>query len=455
MSEMDTATKAWWGLSTASFFALVALTASLPLELPTNQEFVNYMTDSGSTAWMMVCAILGFFIGPVFAYWTATYRGQDAKKALIMAFLTAVVVTLMWILFTYSLVWGADANGSGILGWPKCYYMFHNVGAKPNPNAPAIPSSIFAMFELAFAILTPTIVGLQMLERINLKGWILFTLIWHLCVWCPIAHITWANGGFLRSWRIIDFSGGIVVNICAGSTMLAGKTWWDYKNGSKYEANDSKADGEASIWSFAFLFFLWFAINAGKSHAADSVAAQSITNTFAGVMASWFTCILFYILNHGDLKAFNYVNLVNSSMIALVALLPSSGYVTVGGAMVITIVCNLFTKFYIAYTDNKSIGQPAKPINAFTLHGITGTVAFWLTAIFSYKFINPAGENGLTFGVGETWAYHISVTLVLWPMIFLGSFLAFWVSDRMSELSEGIATTAGGAQPVATTEPKA
>jgi Amt family ammonium transporter len=454
MPEVDTSTKAWWCIAIASFFALVALTASLPLDLPSSQEYIIYPTDSGSTAWMLVCAVLGFFIGPIFAYFAAIYRGQEVKKALIMAFVTAATVTMMWILFTYSLVWGGDAHGDGILGWPKTFYMFHNTGAKPDHNAPLIPSSIFAIFELAFAILTPTIVGIYMLERINLKGWILFTIIWHTCVWCPVAHITWEDEGFLKNWRIIDFSGGIVVNICSAATMLAGKVWWDHKSPAKYESTNTVSD-KSSIWSFSFLFFTWFAIHAGKAHAANSVAAQSIVNTFAGVMASWFTCILLHVFNNGDLKEFGYVNIVNSSLIALVALVPASGFVTVGGAMVIAVFSNLLTKFYIVYNDNKSIGQPAKPICAFTLHGVTGTLGFWLTAILSYKFINPAGENGLTFGVGETWAYHICVTLVLWPMIFLASFLAFWVSDKLSNLSEGIVDAVPAKHEPVATENKA
>lgn len=119
------------------------------------------------------------------------------------------IVTILWIILGYSLAFGQD-DGHGIIGNPATYYMFNNVGALPHPlYATTVPNTILSMFELMFAMITPILISGSIAERINFNAWMLFISIWHLVVYCPLAHMVWHPEGVLFKWGVLDFAGGI------------------------------------------------------------------------------------------------------------------------------------------------------------------------------------------------------------------------------------------------------
>jgi Amt family ammonium transporter len=374
--------------------------------------------------------------------------------------LTGAMISFLWIIISFSLVYAKDANGDGIMGFPKYYYMFaHTVNFPDLSLAPTIPVSIFAVFELSFALLTPTIVAAAVIgkcsmiyissvllkspctsDRVNVYGFLTFIFIWHLTIYSPIAHIVWHPNGYFASHEIEDFSGGIVVHMLASITVVATHLYLNWKGAPQQEAKAPKDPLNLLINAFV-VWFLWFGINAGKAHNAGSVAAQSIVNTIGGVMMSILLNFLIDIIFDFD---FNEIAIVNAVLIGLISTTPSSGYVTVGGSMIITIVVTISTRLLANWYMKE--GNNA-PYSVATLHGFGGSIAFLFTAFISYDFINNAGMGGLTFGNQTPIRHHLAAILAIWPIGLIAVFICLFVSDLFVSLVRDPASAKGAYDP--------
>lgn len=261
-------------------------------------------------------------------------------------------------------------------------------------------------------------------------------------MYCPIAHIVWHPEGFFPQNDIEDFSGGIVVNMLAGITaMVIHFIMGPVKDLKKPVVTLSST----YLTTFLLLFVSWFGINAGKAHGANSIAAQSVVNTIAGTttaILTWIFVDMFFS------RETSLVSVSNAVLIALVALTPCSGYVTVGGAMCVCIFTILFTYSFGYYITNE-LQSNQTPLSVITLHGFAGTVGFFFTAIFSYKFINEADFNGLTYGRGITLAHHISAILVLYPSIAIASGLVYYLVNFMFPITATTAASPSTEEPAA------
>lgn len=158
-------------LAFSIFIVLSSLTASLPLPLVRHQKYMGVdvpstdAIDRGDTAWMIIATIFGFILGPVTAYFYANIYGKNSNTLVQTVVIMSAMITFLWIIFSLSLVWGKDNNGDMIMGLPKQFYMFAHAGNLPNELAPTIPMNIFAVFELSFAILCPTIIAASVIGK--------------------------------------------------------------------------------------------------------------------------------------------------------------------------------------------------------------------------------------------------------------------------------------------------
>jgi len=296
------------------------------------------------------------------------------------------------------------------------------------------------VFELSFALLTPTIVAAAVIDRVNVYGFLTFIFIWHLTIYSPIAHIVWHPNGYFASHEIEDFSGGIVVHMLASITVVATHLYLNWKGAPQQEAKAPKDPFNLLINAFV-VWFLWFGINAGKAHNAGSVAAQSIVNTIGGVMMSILLNFLIDIIFDFD---FNEIAIVNAVLIGLISTTPSSGYVTVGGSMIITIVVTISTRLVANWYMKE--GNNA-PYSVATLHGFGGSIAFLFTAFISYDFINNAGMGGLTFGNQTPIRHHLAAILAIWPIGLIAVFICLFVSDLFVSLVRDPSSAKGAYDP--------
>jgi len=419
--------------ATGTFIALAALTASLPFNRRSFQDadsaskgdYGNGTTapDTGNTAWMIVATILGTMLTPAVAYLYNNMYGRSSSLLVEVVTITSAMIATLWIVISFSLVHAKDANGDGILGFPKYYYMFAHTYNSSVIDGDSIPGSIFAVFELAFATLTPAIVASAVIDRVNVYGFLTFIFVWHLCIYAPIAHITWFPTGFFRDHDILDFSGGIVVNMLSSITVLATHLFLNWKGAPKSEPR-APTDPKNLLFNTIIVWFLWFGINAGKAHSAGAAASQSIVNTIGGTMTS-------ILINHFIDMALgveqNDFTLINPILFGLVATTPSSGVVTVGGSMVIVIIVTLATRIIA----NGFMGEAHNSqYSIATIHGLAGSIGFLMTALICVDFVNPYYSlDGLTNGIQTPIRHHLAVVLAMWSAGFLSVLLCLFVTN--------------------------
>jgi len=349
------------------------------------------------------------------------------------------MISFVWVIVSFSLAYGQDANHEGIMGFPKTFYMFWwTIGNSAYQNgANQIPNNIFAVYELGFALVTPTIVAASVYGRVDVKAFLLFIFIWHLVIYTPIVHITWFPTGWFREHFIEDFAGGIVVHQLSAITALALHIILGHENTPKtvpvHPGTVTKIfPALCAVW------FLWFGFTAGKAHNSYPWATQAIVNVIAAsttsLLMSFFYDLVF------DLET-STVSITNAVLIGLIAISPAAGFVQIGGAMIIAIFALLLTRL-IGHNILGEANEPEQPFSLLTLHGLAGTAGFFATAVFSYQYINPEAFNGLTYGRGIPLAHHIAAILALWSCLLLAVMVLAFMVNFFVPLAAGAGTYA-------------
>jgi Amt family ammonium transporter len=345
--------------------------------------------------------------------------------------------------------------------------MFHNVGAIPlvfcddDANCQTrVSGTILAIFELGFAIVTPIVIAasvngiifsfdstmlyifllsndfscciyviMLLIDRVKPNSLLFFVFMWHLVVYCPVAHVVWFPAGWFRSNIIEDFAGGIVVNMCAAATILALHVRLGWSNRPK---NVVASRPDKSLLYSLVVFFLWFGWIAGKQWNAGPVAGQVIVNCVAVAMTG---VLCFYFTTQYFDMDFSAVSAANAIMLSLVAIQPAAGFVTVGGAMCISIFAVLITLSLCKFCLGE-LRSSNESMSVLAIHGVGGTIGFLCTAIFSYEYINPEwpAKKGLTAGRGMTLAHHISAMLAIWSCVFVASYICAVISDIIAPM---------------------
>jgi Amt family ammonium transporter len=326
--------------------------------------------------------------------------------------------------FSFSLAYGKDAKDNGIIGYPQTFYFFHDT---VNTSNGTTTISILAVYELVFALVTATLVTISLAGRVNLNSFMIYMFAWHLIVYTPVAHIVWSpNGALFTNW-VQDFSGSLVVHILSSATAISlhlvlGK--------DEIPKAGPVANPEKAFYLSFVVWFLWFGFTAGKAHDANAVATQSVVNTIAATFSSILMSFFYHLILE---KAITPVSLANAIMIGLVAITPASGYVTVGGAMVIAVFTYLFTAVVAMFFIGEGFNAH-ESFSTLTIHSVAGTVGYIWTAILSYHMINPEGYNGLTAGRGIPIAYQIAGLLAVWACTFASTFFLAWVVNLVAPL---------------------
>src|SRR5438067_189456 len=256
---------------------LVAVTAMFVPCLPLFNDAGKY--NSADIAWLIVATALVFLMTPGLAFF---YGGMVHRKnvlsTMIKSFVAAGIVSVLWVVVGFSLCFGDSFHG--LIGNPASFFFFKNVASgAPWSLAPTIPLALFALFQLMFAIITPSLVVGAVAERIRFTSYILFIVLFSLLVYAPIAHWTWHPQGFLAKMGVLDFAGGTVVHISAGCAALAGALVLKRRRSHMEHKEIPPANipyvliGTRLIWSG------WIGFNAGSAGAASSLSVDAFANT--------------------------------------------------------------------------------------------------------------------------------------------------------------------------------
>lgn len=374
------------------FIALMAV-AIFALFIPAASDFADSAKyNSADVAWILVATALVFLMTPALAFF---YGGMVHRKnvlsTMIKSFVATGVVSVLWITVGYSLAFG-DSIG-GFIGNPLSHAFFKGVNSgAPWSLAPTIPLMLFALFQMMFAIITPSLVVGAVAERIRFSSYILFIVLFSLLVYAPIAHWTWNPNGFLFKMGVLDFAGGTVVHISAGCAALAGAIVLKRRKVHLDHKEIPPANIPYVLIGTGLLWFGWFGFNAGSALAANGLAVSAFATTNTAAAAAGLAWMFFDVLKG---KKPSVLGFCIGAVVGLVAITPAAGFVAIPQSIFIGAVAALVSNVAVYY---KSKSRLDDTLDVFPCHGIGGMVGMIMTGIFATKTVNAGGADGLFYG---------------------------------------------------------
>lgn len=391
----------------------------------------NIILDTGNTAWMIVATLLVLLmtIPGIALFYGGLVRQKNVLSIIMQCMLIVCAVTIIWIAFGYSFVFGTDLMESGscwgflIGGLDKVLLNGITTGSLSAGN---IPELIFVLFQCMFAIITPALILGAFAERIKFSGFLLFTVLWSILVYIPMAHWVW-GGGFLQQMGAIDFAGGTVVHINAGISALvmaimAGKRS-DYKIGHPMTPHNITF----VFLGTAFLWLGWFGFNAGSGLNADGIAANAFLVTHLATCVAALTWMAVDWIHN---KKPTTVGACTGAVSGLVAITPAAGTVDIVGAFFIGLITPLICFYMVAVIKPRF--KYDDTLDAFGVHGIGGIVGSILTGVFATQFISgEGGVKGALYGDWHQLWIQIIATVISIVFSAVMTYILFKITDRL------------------------
>ena len=373
--------------------------------------------DTGDTAWMIVATALVMLMTlPGLAlFYGGLSKRKDTLNTIAMSFVAFCVVSVLWVLYGYSLTFSGDIGG--LIGDGAKLFL-SGVGVNSISDlAKTIPEYIFIMYQMTFAAITVALVSGAYIERMKFSAWILFSVLWMTFAYVPVAHWVW-GGGFLAKLGALDFAGGTVVHVNAGIAALVGALVLGRRRHPSLMPNNLTlvATGAGLLW------FGWFGFNAGSALAANGLAGAAFINTNT---ATAMAAVAWMVVEWMHSKKPTVLGLASGAVAGLVAITPAAGFVNISGALIIGIAAGVVSFFSVAVMKPK-LGYDDS-LDAFGIHGVAGTLGAILTGVFADPSINELGK-GLLYGnpgqlliqiiaVGATVAYTGVVTFGIFMIV--------------------------------------
>ena len=413
---------------TAPFLVLAAV-ALAAIFIPVLPDFDGSKVYNGADiAWIVVATALVFLMTPGLAFF---YGGMVHRKNVISTMIKSVVaagvVSVLWVTVGFSLAFG-DSLG-GFIGDPRTFLFFKDVNSgAPWSLAPTIPLTLFALFQLMFAIITPGLVVGAVAERIRFTSYILFIVLFSLFVYAPLAHWSWHPEGFLFGWGVLDFAGGTVVHISAGCAALAGALVLKRRQAHLENREIPPANIPYVLIGTGLLWFGWFGFNAGSALGANALAVSAFatTNTAAGAAGlSW----MFFDVIRG--KKPSVLGFCIGAVVGLVAITPGAGFVAIPQSIFIGFIAAIISNLAVHYKQKSSLDDT---LDVFPCHGLGGIVGMILTGIFATKTVNAVGNDGLFYGNAAFFFTQLKGLAIVVAYSFVVSFIIFKLINLIQPL---------------------
>jgi len=370
--------------------------------------------DSGDTAWLLISSALVLMMTPALGFF---YGGMVRKKNVLstlnLSFILIGLISVQWVLYGYSLVFGQDVGG--IIGGLN-FLGLAGVGAEPSSYAPTAPHLAFAAFQMMFAIITPALITGAFVERVRFKTFLIFSLVWATVIYDPVAHWVWGEGGFLRKMGALDFAGGTVVHILGGFSALAFALVIGPRKGFgriPFEPSNIPY----SILGAGLLWMGWFGFNAGSALAANGVAVNALVTTNPAAAPAG---LVWMLLSWRD-NTPSILGIVTGAVVGRVAVTPGAGFVTPLAAIVIGGLASVFSYYGIKLVKGK-LGLD-ESLDVFACHGLGGLWGALATGLFATKSVNAAGADGLFYGNPAQFGVQAVAALIAVVFAFGGTWL--------------------------------
>ena len=398
--------------------------------------------SSGDNAWMLVCSALVLMMtGPGLAlFYGGLVRRKNVLGTMMQSFILMALVTVLWALFGYSLAFHSGGRFLGNLG----YVFLRGVGASPDADyAATIPQQTFMVYQLMFAIITPGLIAGAFAERMKFSAMVLFTTLWSIVVYDPMAHMVWGKGGLLNAslggaFPTLDFAGGTVVHITSGVSALVCALYL----GQRLGFPKVPMPPHSVVLSFigaCLLWVGWFGFNAGSALAAGSLATSAFVATHFGAAAAALGWAAAEWIRNGKASV---LGAISGSVAGLVAITPAAGFVGPMSALVIGAIAGVVC--YLMVTKVKGWFGYDDSLDAFGVHGAGGTLGALLTGVFAAKAVNPIFKDsavGLIDGNPRQLLNQIVGVAIAWVLGVVGTLVILKIVDvlvglRVSEEHE-------------------
>jgi Amt family ammonium transporter len=383
--------------------------------------------SSADNAWMLTSAALVLMMtGPGLAlFYGGLVRKKNVLGTMMQSFALMAIITVLWGLFSYSLSFGP---GNSLIGGFQNLFL-RGVGAAPDADyAATIPAQTFMVYQLMFAIITPALIAGAFAERMKFSAMVVFTILWSVIVYDPMAHMVWGKGGLLNAslggrFPTLDFAGGTVVHVTSGVSALVCALYLGKRVGYPKE----QMPPHSVVLSFigaCMLWVGWFGFNAGSALAAGSLATSAFVAThFAAAAAALGWAGAEWNRNGKP----SVLGGISGAVAGLVAITPASGFVKPMPALAIGLIAGVFCYWMVAKVKAR-FGYDDS-LDAFGVHGAGGTLGALLTGVFAVSAVNPilkdAQGNTVSSGLLEGNAHQMLNQLVgiaiAWVLAIVGT----------------------------------
>jgi ammonium transporter, Amt family len=348
--------------------------------------------NSGDTSFVLLSAALVMFMIPGLAlFYGGMVRAKNVLATLMQSFFALGLVSVLWVLVAYSLAFGPDVGH--VIGSLK-FAGFAGVGETPNAAlAPTIPHLAFAAFQLFFAAITPALITGAFAERMKFSAFAVFTTLWLLLIYAPLAHWVWAPGGWIHNLGALDFAGGTVVHINSGLAGLAAALVLGKRAGLN-KRSFQPHNIPLTMLGAGMLWFGWFGFNAGSALTSGGLAANAFitTNTATGAaMLGW------ALVEWEKHRKVSTLGAVSGAVAGLVAITPAAGFVGPLASVAIGLAAGIGCAYAVGIKAKAGYDDA---LDVVGVHGVGGMIGALLIGLFAQTVVNPAGANGLLFGGG-------------------------------------------------------
>jgi ammonium transporter, Amt family len=403
---------------------------------------------AGDIAWVLMSTALVMLMTPALSFfYGGLVRRKNLVSTLVQCLIIFAVVSLVWLFWGYSLVYGPSVNG--IIGNLSIAGLTSVSINSVSPYAPKIPELLFFAFQLKFAAITPALIIGACAERIRFRSLLIFVVLWSTFIYSPIAHWMWNANGWLHVLGAVDFAGGIVVHIAAGLSALAAALIVGRRKGCVYWKDYSKALNSKSgatpmpiatefkptnipyvILGAGLLWFGWFGFNGGSALAADSVAVSAVVVTNLAAAAAAVSWMLLDWVIKGKPSA---IGISVGAVCGLAAVTAASGYVTVTAAVIIGLAAGVISNLVANWRAGRS--RIDDTLDVFACHGVGGIIGAVAVGLFATIMVNDInGVNGLFYGNAAQLGVQVLAVAVVAVFSFVGSYLLLMLVNVFSSL---------------------
>ena len=383
--------------------------------------FIVGTINTGDTAFVIISTALVFLMTPGLAlFYGGMVKRKNVLSTIMSSFFICGLASVLWVAVGYSLSFGRDIGGIiGSLDWA----FFSGVTGEANASyAATIPHTLFAAFQMMFAIITPALITGALVERMKFSTLFVFIGLWSIIVYYPMAHMVWAEGGLLRNLGAIDFAGGNVVHISSGVSAVVASIILGKRKG--YGITSSQPHNIPLVFiGAALLWFGWFGFNAGSALGSGELAVHALLTTNTSAATALLSWMLVEKITRGKPTM---LGAATGAVVGLVAFTPGAGFVPIWASLIIGAAVSPICYFAMSVIKPKFGYDDA--LDAFGCHGIGGIWGGIATGIFAKNSINPVAQwDGLIFGETRLFIAQLISIGVTMALAIVGTAIFMWV----------------------------